>query len=490
VGEQPQYFRFLIVAWVFLMPRGKKKRLKRLQLWIELGTLVLLAGCGTFYSQREVFIHPAWRFWHFRTQSIEKPAPKYELPIPDHPSVDFWVRWFSEKKHSSFQTQLDRARLYTASSQEIFVSRGLPKDLIYVALIESGFSPAARSQANAAGIWQIVPQTGNRFGLEQNKWVDERRHPVKSAKAAARYLSLLFDQFGSWSLALAAYNAGENAVQGALDKSGCKSFWDLMEAGLLPAETRNYVPKVFAAVKIIRNPDRYGFQPPREYLIGLNETVSVPGGLKLSWVGKQIGVPERLLQSSNPELNLSITPPGRSRYELNLPLGTGDDLLKAVARLARHEEERAARAAAEQKSSSAVSYRVKPGETLSSIAAKHKCSVKALAALNGMKPSATLNEGRILKLPAVAVGTKTAKKSASSSGVSVKAQSGVQQKHARYLVRRGDTLSSIAGKFHVSVKTLCAQNRMSPDQKLTPGNILTISTSQAGSSHSVKRKTN
>ena len=126
--------------------------------------------------------------------------------------------------------------------------------MIYVALVESGFSPTARSHANAVGMWQIVSKTGNRFGLEQNKWVDERRHPMKAAQAAANYLSLLYDQFGSWSLALAAYNAGENAVQGALDKSGLKTFWDLLDNGYLPAETRDYVPKVFAAVKIIRRP--------------------------------------------------------------------------------------------------------------------------------------------------------------------------------------------------------------------------------------------
>ncbi|MGO9553650.1 MAG: lytic transglycosylase domain-containing protein [Syntrophobacteraceae bacterium] len=301
------------------MPRSKKNRIKRLQLWIELGTLALLVGSGAFYSQQDLFIYPNWSFWHSKTTFFEKPVPKCNLLIPDHPAVDTWAKWFSVKSHSSFQTQLDRARFYATTAQEIFVSKGLPKDLVYVALIESGFSPAARSHASAVGIWQIIPKTGNRFGLEQNNWVDERLHPVKAAKAAANYLSLLYNRFGSWSLALAAYNAGENAVQGALDKSGLKSFWDLMENGYLPAETRDYVPKVFAAVKIIRNPDLYGFSLNSENLIALQETVSVPGGLKLSWVGEQIGIPEEVLQTRNPELYRSITPPGSSKYELSLP---------------------------------------------------------------------------------------------------------------------------------------------------------------------------
>jgi membrane-bound lytic murein transglycosylase D len=381
------------------MRRSKKKRLKRLKLWIELGTLALLLGCGTFFSQHKVFIHPAWRFWHSKTTFYEKPASKCDLLIPDHPAVDTWVKWFSEEHHSSFQTQLDRARFYAAPAQQIFMFKGLPKDLIYVALIESGFSPTARSHASAVGMWQIVPKTGSRFGLAQNQWVDERRHPMKAAKAAANYLSLLYNQFGSWSLALAAYNAGENAVQGALDKSGLKTFWDLMENGYLPAETRDYVPKVFAAVKIIRNPNLYGFRLGSEHFIALQETVSVPGGLKLSWVGKQIGVPEEILQSSNPELSRSITPPGYSKYELSLPLGTGDELLTALARHPQHEEKPLGKAAAARKSSALRPYKVKSGDTLTSIAKRHNCSVTALAALNDMKHSQPLKPGRALKLP-------------------------------------------------------------------------------------------
>jgi membrane-bound lytic murein transglycosylase D len=383
------------------MPCDKNKRLKkRLQLLIELGTLALLVECGTFYSLQEFFVYPAWSCCHSKIKVIEKPAPKSDLPIPDHPAVDSRVRSFCGTYHSGFQTQLDCARFYAAYAQQIFMRKGLPKDLIYLALIESGFSPTARSQANAVGIWQIVPQTGNRFGLEQNKWVDERRHPMKAAKAAANYLSLLYNQFESWSLALAAYNAGETAVQGALDKSGLNTFWDLMQNGCLPAETCDYVLKVFAAVKIIRNPDLYGFRMDREQLIPLQETVRVPGGLKLSWVGKQIGVSEEILQGSNPELYRSVTPPGSLKYELHLPLGKGNGLLRALAAHPQTEEKPEGKAAAVQRISALISYKVKSGDTLSGIAGKHKCSVSALAALNGIKPCEPLKVGLGLKIPA------------------------------------------------------------------------------------------
>ena len=422
------------------MPRrNKKKSIKRLQLWIEVGTLALLVGSGAFYSQQDVSIYPAWRFWHSKTTFSEKSVQKSDLLIPDHPAVDTWVKWFSEKSHSSFQTQLDRARFYKMSAQETFVKKGLPKDLIYVALIESGFSPTARSHASAAGIWQIVPKTGNRFGLEQTNWVDERLHPVKAAKAAANYLSLLYNRFGSWSLALAAYNAGENAVQGTIDKSGLKTFWDLMENGYLPAETRDYVPKVFAAIKIIRNPDRYGFSLNPEHLIALQETVAVPGGLKLSWVGEQIGIPEEILQSRNPELYRSITPPGCSKYELSLPIGTADYLLTAIARHPQIEENLVCKPNAVPKSTALISYKVKSGDTLSGIAKKHKCSVTALAALNGMKPSQPLRADRLLKLPAGAASaslsklqTKHAKKSAPAHSASLPKKTAIFNENRKF----------------------------------------------------------
>ena len=150
------------------MSRKKKKPIKRVQLWIELGAFLLLITSCAFNIQQKVFIFPAWRFWHLKATYFEIPAPKYELVVPEHPAIDTWAKWFSGKNHRSFQTQLDRARLYATPAQEIFEREGLPKDLIYVALIESGFLPTARSHASAMGMWQIVPTTGNRFGLLQN----------------------------------------------------------------------------------------------------------------------------------------------------------------------------------------------------------------------------------------------------------------------------------------------------------------------------------
>jgi len=480
----------------FFMPHNRKKHLKRLKLSITVGTLSILQVCGAFYSQPKASIYPPSVFRHSEETLLESPSPKWTLPIPYHPVVDAWVKRFSEKNHRCFQAELDRAYPYTASAQEIFARKGLPKDLIYVALIESGFCPIARSHAKAVGMWQIMSKTAIRFGLEQDKWVDERRHPMKAAQAAANYLSLLYDKFGSWSLALAAYNAGENAVRGALEKSGLQTFWDLMENGCLPSETCDYVPKVFAAIRIIRNPDLYGFHLDTGHFIARHETVCVPGGLKLSWVGKQIGVSKKLLQNFNPELCKSTTPPGSSSYELCLPAGRGDDLLTA---LARHPVplEKPGKAADAPQLSAFKSYRVKSGDTWSTLARKHKCSVTALAALNGVKASRPLKAGQALKLPDRGPSpfpSKTritrGKERASTSGSSGKSFSDAHQTSVRYLVRQGDTLSSIAGKFHVPIKTLCSQNEVSPNRKLVPGNILEICTSRSDSCRPAKRKVN
>jgi len=461
------------------------------------GTLALLTVCSTFYSQPKASIYPASCFRHSEETLLEDPNPKCCLPIPDHPAVDTWVRRFSEQYHCSFQIQLDRAHFYSAPAHEIFTNKGLPKDLIYVALIESGFTINACSRAKAVGMWQIVSQTGTRFGLEQNKWVDQRRDPMKAAQAAADYLSLLYDKFGSWSLALAAYNAGENAVRGALQKSGLNTFWDLMENGFLPAETRDYVPKVFAAVKIIRNPDLYGFRMEEENFVARHETVSVPGGLKLSWVCKLLGIPKKLLQKYNPELCKSTTPPTCFKYDLCLPVGTRDDLRAVLAKSSPQEEKPAVKDAAEPQLPAFTLYKVKSGDTWSALARRYKCSVTALADPNGMKPSQPLKAGHVLKLPAETtltslskVETKDNKGSASASSSSRRSFGNAPQKSVRYLVRRGDTLWSIADKFHVPIKTLCAQNRVNPRQNLAPGNILAICTSRQCTSQSVKKKVN
>lgn len=326
------------------------------------------------------------------------PPPKSQLEIPDEPSIDRWVRSFSKRHHKYFQILLNRARSYIAPAREALERKGLPEDLVYVALVESGFTPKARSKADAVGMWQFISSTGKRYGLEQNMWIDERCNPTKAARAATSYLSFLYDKFGSWPLALAGYNAGENAVKNALDRSGLKTFWDLSKNGYLPAETRDYVPKVLAAIKIARAPAQYGFYFSGQPCVPKDETVLVPGGVRLSWIGKRIGVPETLLKTCNPELCGSVTPPASLDYELTVPVGKGRSVLAALGErpLA---EEKTGSGAGGTGSDSFLSYRIRRGDSLTRLAKEYHCSLKTLADLNGMSTSGRLIVGKELKVP-------------------------------------------------------------------------------------------
>jgi len=483
--------------------------------------LAVLAACSTAPKPP---VPPAYSPPPIQAQ-LPPPAgepSKAELMVPDEPSIDSWTRKYSVEKHKSFQVQLDRARDYVIPCQEIFREKGLPEDLVWVALVESGFTPTARSRANAVGMFQFIEATGRRYRLEQNHWVDERRHPLKAARAAADYLSFLYDSFGSWPLALAGYNCGENAVQAALDQSGLKTFWELRQNGYLPAETRDYVPKFYATVKIVRDVKQYGFHFEPHHTAPKHETVAVPGGVKLAWVEKHTGIPESTLRTCNPELCQPVTPPGNTNYDLCVPLGSGDAVQTALATcpLPSPEEMRERRALAFKPASeartttarapaaTAAPHRVKAGDTWFSLARTYQCSVAELASCNGVKPTPqTLKTGQILKIPSKGQTVKTAGKGQTlkipesaqiskippkQQAVTLAASKAPAAKQARttivpaaavrqekkscvaYPVRSGDTLWSIASKFGVSVEELCGNNKLRRDQKLVAGNTLTV----------------
>jgi membrane-bound lytic murein transglycosylase D len=476
---------------------------------LAVAALLFLAGCSTVpkqtASQEACTI---CQLPQTDLSSSRSEPSKSELTVPDQPSVDLWTRRFSGEKHKSFQIHLDRARDYVVPCEEIFRQQGLPEDLVYVALVESGFTPTARSHANAVGMFQFISTTGKRYRLEQNEWIDERRHPFKAARAAAEYLSFLYDSFGSWPLALAGYNCGEKAVQAALDQSGFKTFWELAQSGYLPAETRDYVPKFYATVKIARDAKLYGFQFNPQHYTPKHETVPVPGGVKLAWLEKQTGVPESSLRNCNPELCQPVTPPGTSSYDLCVPVGTGEAVQTALATcpLPPPEEKPAAkpllaRNMAETRNTvtaaASGSHTVKPGDTWFSLAKKYQCSVDTLASLNGLKPSAhSLRTGQSLKIPAtgrvvLAAASKDAVHKPTSPVASpAKASRPAQKTCISYPVRHGDTLYSIAGKLHLSVEELCANSKVRQGQKLVAGNNLTICSGESAPAERITKKKN
>jgi soluble lytic murein transglycosylase-like protein len=244
---------------------------------------------------------------------------KFDVPIQMNKQVRAYLVYFSTERKEVIRRYLSRSSRYLPLIKEVFQECGLPEDLAYLAMIESGFNPNAYSHAAACGMWQFIRGTGARYGLMMDGYVDERRDPEKSTRAAAKYLQDLYKQFGSWYLAAASYNCGEGRVQRELNQSKHKNFWELSANQCLPTETKNYVPQMIAATIIAKNPEKFGFkgvpyQPP---LAVEKVTVNEPTSLKAAAVA--VNVPAEEMQLLNPELLRGVTPPDQPAYGLNLP---------------------------------------------------------------------------------------------------------------------------------------------------------------------------
>jgi soluble lytic murein transglycosylase-like protein len=256
------------------------------------------------------------------TEAPARRAPAAALPGSPDAELERWVTQLSRDQRIALRAALERMGAFESLVQHALWDRGLPGELIYLALIESEFLPTARSPAGAVGIWQFMPATARSYGLEVSEYVDERRDPVRSTYAAARHLQWLHGQFGSWHLALAAYNAGDARVGSTLrNLTGRWQGNDLMywlPRPLLPAETQAYVPKLLAASRIARAPERYGFANlSRQGPLRFRE-LSVPGGTSLEAVAAALNVSADTVRALNPHLIRDTTPPGR-RWPVRVP---------------------------------------------------------------------------------------------------------------------------------------------------------------------------
>ena len=240
-----------------------------------------------------------------------------DLPIILNVPVQKYLQAFAKSKN--FQASLARSGRYLPMMRRIFAEHGLPQDLIYIALVESGFSPYARSPKDAVGIWQFIEDTARRYGLKVNDRVDERQDPEKSTRAAARYLHDLYQQFGCWYLSAAGYNAGENRVEGVMNRHDIQDFWVMAQKKLLPEETCNYVPQIVAAALIAQNPEKYGLKQVKYQASQAYAQVKVPGGVSLAWFAEALEIPEKELRELNPELKAGATPTESKGYLINIP---------------------------------------------------------------------------------------------------------------------------------------------------------------------------
>jgi membrane-bound lytic murein transglycosylase D len=257
-------------------------------------------------------------------------SPYFDIPVTYNTKVKWWINYFQTTGRKSFRTWLERSHAYLPGMKKMLAQRGLPQDLAYVAMIESGFSSHATSTAEAVGYWQFIAPTAHRYGLKTSWWLDERRDFNKSTSAAARYLGDLFRQFGSWYLTAAAYNMGEGRTQRLVKKYGTKNYWSLSRREDFPEETRQYIPKMLAAMLIAKAPKLYGFHelhPQRPYSY---EYFHVPGGTDLYNLAKYLGINSADLLRLNPELLRGLVPSSIPNHRIRIPKGLTGKVSKFV----------------------------------------------------------------------------------------------------------------------------------------------------------------
>ncbi|MBF0429883.1 MAG: LysM peptidoglycan-binding domain-containing protein [Fibrobacteria bacterium] len=354
-----------------------------------------------------------------------------------------------------FQKWLNRKGKYQPIIEKKLRANGLPKELIYLAMVESGFSPWAWSQAQACGIWQFISETGKRYGLEINWWIDERRDPEKATDAAIQYLKKLFQYFGNWNMAMAGYNCGEGRIWRQLKKDSTLSFWDME----LPKETMKYVPKILAAMIIGENPKQFGFTIVPEEPVPY-DTITVQHCLSLSTIAKMLKVDDMDVKHLNPELRRWCTPPETKSYVLKIPLHTRGLFVKKYAVMDKN---------------NLISWhrhKVSSGETLGHLAERYGVPVRAIKHTNNLRGNLIrIGQSLIIPIPS--------SKNTSFSNITNPQPVNRPRRTSpstplNYTVKSGDNLFDIARKYGTSVTGIMQLNGLSYKSIIRPGQKLKL----------------
>lgn len=429
----------------------------------------------------------------------------FDIPIVINDKVLALIEAFQNERRYEFERGLARASKYMNLIKDILKQQGVPQDLVYAALIESGFNPKAYSVAKAKGIWQFIEGTARKYGLKINWWIDERSDPIKSTIAAANYLKDLYNMFGDWYLALAAYNAGERKILNAINKSSVKDFWELIKTPYLKEQTKNYVPAIIAAAIISKSPEKFGFSPiqfnPIEY-----EEIEINKFIDLRTIAEICDCSLQTLQELNPELRRNIIPASSSKYLLKVPKNKKELIASKLNQLPSF------------RIANLRKYTVKKNDTLYKIAKKYNVSPYQLAEANNIKINSPLKKGTILIIPSSKTYYSYARKIQQKNlnrnvyivqpgdtlySLSMKFNIDINElkrlnslrsnliipgqklilspnnkkankKPLKYIVKRGDTLLEISRKHGVSIEKICTWNKIDANEKLYPGQKLTI----------------
>jgi membrane-bound lytic murein transglycosylase D len=375
---------------------------------------------------------------------------QHDLPIDLNGRVLTALDYFQKGRgRNTMNVGLERVGAYRSMMERILMEEGVPLDLVFLAQAESAFLPRAVSRAKARGMWQFISSRGKEYGLRQTWWIDERSDPEKSTRAAARHLKDLHEEFDDWYLAMAAYNAGPVRVENALKKAKATTFWELADKKALPKETINYVPTILAMAIIGRDPDQYGFSvepdPPLE-----TERVNLEKATDLRVIAENLGVAVDQLKDLNPHVLRWTTPPDDSDFELILPKGYSEMFADKIVAMPDNER---------------IIWRyhnVKKGETLSVIARHYGVAVNDLTQANRISTKTSLKIGQELLIP-MSGSTRppaTATKAVASRTAATASTTAAAPVPSSYKVKKGDTLTSIAARFNVTVNDLKKWNKL------------------------------
>jgi membrane-bound lytic murein transglycosylase D len=376
------------------------------------------------------------------------------IPIVFNDAVEHYIRYFTTTKKDLFKRWLKRKKRYAPLVKEILSEQGLPEDLVYLAMIESGFNLHAYSPMKAAGPWQFIPETGRRYGLVVNHWVDERRDIRKSTIAAARYLQELFDQFGCWYLAAAGYNAGENRIERLIKRYDTKDFWRLRAYNTLPRETREYVPQLIAAAVIAKDPERYGLGVIEDVLPFEFVKETIPGGVPLKAVAEAASIDVSSIRTFNPEIRRGITPPGKD-YGIKLPVETDSDTFQTSLATILLERKRVV---------AVIRHLARRRDTMSKITSRYGVSKEDLVLVNGSP--LRLKNGTLVFIPRFDTAQGKAKTADFRKKMAPRTDRNMSttRRASTYVVKKGETLSAIAEKYGMDMGALKRANRLKTDR--------------------------
>jgi membrane-bound lytic murein transglycosylase D len=369
--------------------------------------------------------------------TAEIKATHSDLPLMMTDQVAGYINYFSSRGHGTLERALTRSGRYREIIERILKEEGVPQDLIYLAQAESGFHPYAVSRAGARGIWQFMGSRARAYDLHHDSWVDDRQDPEKSTRAAARHLKDLYNQFGDWYLAMAAYNSGPGTVQSAVKRTGYADFWELYRRNVLPKETRNYVPIIVAVTIMAKNPGQYGLDsiiPDREMAY---DTVKINYPVDLRLAAECVGASPGELQELNPSLLRMTTPKGR--FELHIPAGTAEKYQAAITAIPpdmrlwwRY-------------------HTVEPGDTLMSVARSYRTTLRTIAEANQLDTSVNIEAGAKLIIP-IAPGRHSSRDAQTYA-----------KRLTVYHVRKNDTIQTVADNLGIPPITIRRWNRLKGD---------------------------